>query len=181
MRILIGLVVLALALPASGAIVNGSFEDGLNGWTCTNVMINPSSYVPDPDFMDGVARAGDSNCQSRNSSGAQEAYCPVNPALDCVLSGYLAGGSSGGLSYWVKVDGVKVIELAGVENWNYFEHVIGPCVGQAVQIEFGSTGDGTWGAAGYHVDAFELVCIPEPSAGLSLLLLAGLPLLRRRR
>ena len=180
MRIFIGLVVLALAMPASAALVNGSFEDGLTGWACMNVMINPSSYVPDPDFMDGVARAGDSNCNARNSSGAQEAYCPVRPDWDCVLSGYLAGGDAGGLTYWVKVDGVKVIELAGVQNWTYFEHVIGPCLGQPVQIEFGSTGDGTWGAAGYHVDALELVCIPEP-AGLLLLCLGGLPLLRRRR
>ena len=181
MRIFIGLVVLALALPASGAIVNGSFEDGLLGWTCTNVMIDPSSYVPDPDFMDGLHRAGDSNCNSRDSSGLQVAYCDVNPALDCVLTGYLAGGSSGGLSYWVKVDGVKVIELTGIENWNAFDANVGPCVGQAVEIEFGSTGDGTWGSSGYHVDAFVLECIPEPSTGLSLLLLAGLPLLRRRR
>ena len=194
MRILIGLVVLALALPASGAIVNGSFEDGLTGWTCTNVMINPSSYVPDPDFIDGENRAGDSNCNARDSSGLQEASCDVNPALDCVLTGYLAGGAPGGLTYWVKVNGTKVIELSGVNDWHGLAGVpydqganpdaginLGPCVGQTVEIEFGSTGDGAWGAAGYHVDAFVLECIPEPGTGLSLLLLAGLPLLRRRR
>ena len=197
MRIFIGLVVLALAVPASAGIVNGGFEDGLTGWTCTNIMINPSSHVPNPDWIEGSNRAGDSDGPGRDCSGLQVAYCDVNPTLDCILTGYIAGGDTpDGYFYWVKVNGVKVIELTGVNNWYGLAGVpyneganpdeginLGPCVGQAVEIEFGATIAGaTWGTpSGVHVDAFELVCIPEPTAGLSLLLLAGLPLLRRRR
>ena len=97
MRILIGLVVLALALPASAALVNGDFEDGLNGWTVSaEVRINGSQYTPNPSSVvapteldqaapvaGGESRASDDNCNARNSLGWQEAYCPVDPAKEC--------------------------------------------------------------------------------------------------
>ena len=202
MRILIGMVVLALALPASAALVNGDFETGdLSGWTTDgNVRLNPDSYVPDPrpsvavptvldqaaPVADGQSRAGDGHCQSRNSLGWQEAYCPVNPVKDCYLVGWLAGGASGGLDYWVRAGTAPgdatygELKLSGVLNWTLVQIPIGPCLGQSVTVSFGSTGDGTWGAAGYHVDGLDLVCIPEPATGLLLLGLAGLPLIRRR-
>ena len=181
MRVLLGMVALALiAAPASAGLVNGSFEDGLNGWTTSNVMLNADQYNPSPITLDGENKAGDSNCNARNSLGSQEGYCDVNPAWECFLVGGLAGGDNGGYTYFLRVQGGGSLELSGVNNWVMAEIPIGPCVGQPVIVEFGSTGDGTWGAAGYHVDALDLVCVPEPT-GLALLGLAGLPLLLRRR
>ena len=181
MRIFIGLVVLALAVPASAALVNGNFETGdLTGWSTDVQVVNPTSYVPDPDFMDGSYRAGDSNCNARDTYMSQEGSCPVNPAWDCYLIGYLAGGDNGGYTYYAGVQGGGRLTLSGVNNWQPVNINIGPCIGQSVVVEVGSTGDGTWGAVGYHVDVLDLVCIPEP-VSLALLGLAGLPLLRRRR
>ena len=185
MRVLLGIVALALiAAPASGALINGGFEADLAGWACTNVMINPSSYVPNPATLEGVKRAGDSNCNARNSLGSQMAMCdPVIPDGECHLTGGLAGGDAGGYQYFVRLIGAggtdQIVLGPGVNNWVMFDLVVYDSC-EEVTVEFGSTGAGAWGAVGYHVDALELVCIPEP-ASLALLCLAGLPLLRRRR
>ena len=186
MRILIGLVVLALAVPASAGLVNGGFEDTtLTGWTCVNVMSDPSTHVPSPANLEGDHRAGDSNCDSRTGGGSQTAWClPPPDAPDCVLTGGLAGGGPAE-NYFVILSGAcgtqQVTWDGGIFNWSMFELVLPDCCESEVTVEFGMTGNGAWGAAGYHVDAFVLECIPEPGTGLSLLLLAGLPLLRRRR
>lgn len=187
MRISIGLIVLALAMPASAGLINGGFEAGLAGWTVSNVMNDPSSYVPNPAFLDGEHRAGDSNCQNRNSSGVQgPVSCdPVLPdPSECHLTGGLAGGHVGGAySYWVTLIGANdtdTVSATGVNNWILFDLVVHDSC-DAVTVEFGATaGDATWGPAGYHVDALVLECVPEP-ASLMFLGLAGLPLLRRRR
>ena len=186
MRIFIGLVVLALAVPASGALINGGFEDGLTGWTCVNVLNDPSTNIPDPDNLEGDHRAGDSNCDSRSGGGYQTAICepPIEPDWDCVLTGGLAGGGPA-TNYYVTLTGPcgtdQVTWPGGIFNWSMFELVLPDCCMSEVTVEFGMTGNGAWGAAGYHIDALVLECIPEPGSGLSLLLLAGLPLLRRRR
>ena len=198
MRILIGLVVLALALPASAGLVNGDFEAGLNGWTCTNVMNDPSTNLPTPRNLDGDHRAGDSNCNSRTSVGSQTAMCldPID-GPDCQLTGGLAGGGPSP-SYWVKLTGpcgtVQIDFPGGIYNWQVFADaavggveptypamVLPTCCGSELTVEFGEVGNGAWGAAGFHIDALVLECVPEPGTGLSLFLLAGLPLLRRRR
>jgi hypothetical protein len=185
MRIFIGLVVLALAVPASAALINGSFEDGLNGWTCTNVMNDPSTYIPDPANLHGDHRAGDSNCNSRDSSGSQTAICepPMEPTWNCVLTGGLAGGGPSG-EYGVRITGPcgtdSVTWPGGVFNWSLFELTLIECCMSEVTVEFWEVGNGAWGPAGFHIDALVLECVPEPGS-LFLIGLAGLPLLRRRR
>ena len=185
MRILIVGVVLALAMPASAGLVNGGFEDGLTGWTCTNVMNDPSTNLPSPHNLEGDHRAGDSNCDSRDGGGSQVALC--DPDLpepnECHLTGGLAGGGPAN-SYFVSITGEcgsdGVTWGGGIFNWSMFDLVIPDCCMHDVTVEFGMDGNGAWGAAGYHIDALVLECIPEP-ASLLLLGLAGLPLLRRRR
>ena len=68
----------------------------------------------------------------------------------------------------------------GVFNWSMFDLVLPECCMSEVTVEFGETGNGAWGPAGFHIDALELVCVPEPASFL-VIGLAGLPLLRRRR
>ena len=180
MRILIGLVVLAVALPASAnMLTNGSFEDGMNGWSGGPSRIDADQYNPDPATLDGAHKAGDSNCNARASS----TYQSVSATGPVTLTGGLAGGDAGGYTYYVKLwDGAvggtllgqKV--LSGINNWQLFS-LSGTATG-TVTVEFGSTGAGQWGPVGFHVDALDLT--PEP-ASMALFALAGLPLLRRRR
>ena len=188
MRIFIGLVVLALAVPASAGLVNGGFESGLDGWTTTNVMIDPSTNLPSPRNLEGEHRAGDSNCDSRSGGGYQTVWCghdPPEPDWDCVLTGGLAGGGPA-TNYYVRLTGEcgtqEVTWPGGIFNWSMFELVLPGCCESEVTVEFGMTGNAAWGAAGYHIDALELVCVvPEPRSGLLLFSLVGLPLLRLRR
>ena len=185
MRIFIGLVVLALAVPASAGLVNGDFEAGLVGWTVSNVMNDPSTYIPSPANLDGEHRAGDSNCNSRTSVGSQVTICepPMEPDWDCNLTGGLAGGGPSA-SYWIKLTGVCGTQQhdfpGGVYNWVMTDLTLEGCCMSEVTVEFGEVGNGAWGPAGFHIDALTLECVPEPT-GLLLIGLAGLPMLRRRR
>ena len=184
MIVLLGMVTLALiATPASAGLINGGFEAGLAGWTTTNVVINSDQGIPSPPTMEGVNRAGDGNCDSRTGGGSQTAICLAPPAPDCTLTGYLAGNGQATNRY-VRISGPcgmqEVIFPGGSFNWQPVELTLPDCCESEILVEFGQTGNGSWGSSGYHVDAFVLECTPEPTS-LALICLAGLPLLRRRR
>ena len=93
-----GLLLLS-AEPTLGQLINGSFEDGLNGWETLNVRLNPDAFLPSPAFLDGTHRAGYADIFARDSYGRQLVAVPGRVAL----TGGLAGGSWGGPEYWVRL------------------------------------------------------------------------------
>jgi hypothetical protein len=171
----------AMALPAAAnLLINGSFEDGLNGWNVMHAAFGIDQYLPKPYNMDGNFHVGDQQGVARNDSNWQS----VDVTGTVTLTGWLAGGDGGGYVYWVRLlDGVGVdnpllceFALYGFHNWTSFE--LNAVSNGTLTVEFGATGHDIYGPAAYHVDG--LVLTPEP-ATLLLLCSGALWFLCRRR
>ncbi len=194
MRVVVGLAVLALvAAPASAILLtNGGFESGTAGWSSTHGDFGVGSNIWDPGAAPEGATKG--YVQNGNASGSHYAYQTVTvPAgSNLTLTGWWAYGA------WANAEhGVFVFDGAGVggavlnkvsvtpsplpqgTGWMPFNlNVAVPGASTQVTVAFGWV-NGSWnnGNATY---ADGLVLTPEP-AGLALMSLLGIPLLRRRR
>lgn len=189
-KVVVGLMVLALASTASAAIWSEGFEAGTAGWT------------PAPELNSGIFGPGGpyegSNYASLQTGGtdAQESYftsITVAPSSTVTLTGVVAGGVLNPQAprdlYVQLIDGSSSSDTVVAEwrvtlpatvgiGWTQFGPLTGHIASGHVKVKFGHTG-GAWASAtAIHVDALNLT--PEP-ASMALLGLAGLPLLRRRR
>lgn len=186
MRLLIGIAMLALvAAPASAyMLTNGSFESGLTGWT-NNTNWGTDGAFPNP------GSASDGSHWASISNGGNSSFVhtlsqsvpytgPVSLAVDINL-----GGASGVSDLIIRLkDGGSTIDSVthhwppDLPAWTT-QNLSGTASSGTVtvEIEYNFPAQG-WGQTGVNVD--NAILTPEP-AGLALMLLAGVPLLRRRR
>lgn len=152
-----------------GLLVNGSFESGdLTGWRLEvgggNVKIDGSVFPPTGGAYHGAHYGSMDTGPSVDSSVAQS----VALTGGARLSGVVAGGmleSAEHFEYWVRLwDGAEGTGLLEGEvhfnsiqtEWQPFD-LCGAASSGTVTVEWGSTGDGSWGPVAVHVDALTLI------------------------
>lgn len=177
--------VLTLSGPAHASIVtNGSFEDGLNGWTLTRgalPQVHTSGALAPQDGAQFIEMDTTDNAVIRQNVDLKvgrymfsfwyspnEAGSPQSSAIQYRLGGFVNGGLNGAtpgavVGSWLQV----TVEFIVHNTRNY-------------GLVFGSYG--TVDGNGGYIDNVSIAPVPVPAAGLALLgALGGLFGLRRRK
>ena len=191
MRMLVGLMVLVLAVPASANLLqDGGFEQTTanpDGWTGQVDYDRPESGPGGPAEGDHYF-SSQAGCTGGPINSTMTSVI-VAPSTSVVLTGYWHLGGPAPMNAVIKLlDGssagdvtIGSVTTQGIPGWAAFQIGPGHIQSGHVKIIASWTCGAGWNTGvQMSLDGLVLEAVPEP-ASLGLFALVGLPLLRRRR
>jgi len=147
-----------LAMAQGNLVINGNFDDYLNGWTSTGGFWNPKNGFPAPDF-DFSASVGRPLSQTISNLNVGSLYT--------VSGNFGTGGTDHTtISFQVSLDGVPYFETAvpdPTNTWPYSFNFEYTATSSSAVLSFTQVASGDL-INPYSIDNIAMYAVPEPGS-----------------